>query len=526
MGTRETDQPPLWIATSDLPTSPGHPFYARLTTLLDGHHFDRFVEGLCDRFYAPVMGRPSLAPGRYFRLLLVGYFEGIDSERGIAWRATDSLAVRSFLRLAVDEAPPDHSTIARTRRLIDLETHRTVFTWVQQRLVEAGRLKGKTIAIDATTLEANAAMRSIVRRDTGESYQAFLAGLAKASGIETPTRSRRPRRVPVGELAIGESEPDGQTPASAETRLVLPPIPDTVGLLDVLPLGALETRHAGPRISGWRAIIDRDRELCTKASTRRRRVEMGKPDQGSAAAKGARRGDRRRRRARPWRPIVSGAEARSGAASVARGGSRVGVAGGGDHRGAGLAVARPVSGRGPGQPEEPGAGCPERRRSSVAGQDRRAADGERVTVREGGPAGGGRPFGPAEVEAMRGAHSISTRRAYGLQRICRVWHCARSSVYARRQATTSQVPCRRRGPVGAAPDDVLVGHIRRVLAASPFHGEGYRKAWAKLRVEGIRTSQERVRRLMREHDLQAPHRVGRAHGPKVHDGTITTEVLT
>ena len=160
MGTRETDQPPLWIATSDLPTSPGHPFYARLTTLLDGHHFDRFVEGLCDRFYAPVMGRPSLAPGRYFRLLLVGYFEGIDSERGIAWRATDSLAVRSFLRLAVDEAPPDHSTIARTRRLIDLETHRTVFTWVQQRLVEAGRLKGKTIAIDATTLEANAAMRN------------------------------------------------------------------------------------------------------------------------------------------------------------------------------------------------------------------------------------------------------------------------------------------------------------------------------------------------------------------------------
>ena len=121
---------------------------------------------------------------------------------------------------------------------------------------------------------------------------------------------------------------------------------------------------------------------------------------------------------------------------------------------------------------------------------------------------------------MRGAHSISTRRAYGVQRVCRVWHCARSSVYARRQATTSHC---RRGPVGAAPDDVLVGHIRRLLDASPFHGEGDRKAWAKLRVEGIRTSQERVRRLMREHDLQAPHRVGQAHGPKAHDGTITTE---
>ena len=110
-----------------------------------------------------------------------------------------------------------------------------------------------------------------------------------------------------------------------------------------------------------------------------------------------------------------------------------------------------------------------------------------------------------------------------LQRVCRVWHRARSSVYARRQATRSPALCRRRGPIGAAPDDVLVAHIRRVLEASPFHGEGYRKAWAKLRVAGMRTSKERVRRLMREHDLQAPPRAGHAHGPKAHDGTITTE---
>ena len=188
MGIREGEQSSLWVATSDLPASPGHPFYARLNALLEAHDFDRFVEDLCRRFYAPVMGRPSLTPGRYFRLLLVGYFEGIDAERGIAWRATDSLAIRTFLRLPLDEAPPDHSTIARTRRLIDLETHRAVFTWVQQRLVESGLLTGKTVAIDATTLEANAAMRSIVRRDTGEGYQEFLTGLAKASGIETPTR--------------------------------------------------------------------------------------------------------------------------------------------------------------------------------------------------------------------------------------------------------------------------------------------------------------------------------------------------
>ena len=120
---------------------------------------------------------------------------------------------------------------------------------------------------------------------------------------------------------------------------------------------------------------------------------------------------------------------------------------------------------------------------------------------------------------MNGAQSISTRRAYGLQRICRVWHCARSSVYARRQATLTPTSCRRRGPVGAASDDVLVGHIRRVLEASPFHGEGYRKAWAKLRVEGIRTSQERVRRLMREHAPgPAPRGPGaRPEGARRHD---------
>jgi transposase len=193
MGTRETDQPSLWIAASDLPASPGHPFYARVNAILDEHGFDRFVEGRCRRFYAPVMGRPSLAPGQYFRLLLVGYFEGIDSERGIAWRAADSLAVRSFVRLALDEGGPDHSTISRTRRKIDLETHRAAFTWVQQRLVEVGLLQGKTIAIDATTLEANAAMRSIVRRDTAETYQEFLTRLAQASGIETPTREQLAR---------------------------------------------------------------------------------------------------------------------------------------------------------------------------------------------------------------------------------------------------------------------------------------------------------------------------------------------
>jgi transposase len=129
----------------------------------------------------------------YFRMLLVGYFEGIDSERGIAWRASDSLGIRSFLGIALDESAPDHSTISRTRRLIDLETHQVVFTWILGVLAERGLLRGKTIGIDATTLEANAALRSIVRRDTGEPYDEFLRGLAQESGIETPTRAEMAR---------------------------------------------------------------------------------------------------------------------------------------------------------------------------------------------------------------------------------------------------------------------------------------------------------------------------------------------
>jgi transposase len=181
--------PGLWIATNELPPTGGHPFYQRLNQVLDAHAFDVFVEAQCAPFYADTVGRPSLMPGTYFRLLLIGYFEGIDSERGIAWRTADSLALRGFLGLGLDEAPPEHSTISRTRRLIDLETHRTVFTWILQVLATADLVKGKTIGIDATTLEANAALRSIVRRDSGETYQEFLTRLAQASGIETPTRA-------------------------------------------------------------------------------------------------------------------------------------------------------------------------------------------------------------------------------------------------------------------------------------------------------------------------------------------------
>jgi transposase len=180
----------LWTPTAALPVGASHPFYQRLNQILDEKKFDEHVETLCADFYAGEVGRPGLAPGIYFRLLMVGYFEGIDSERGIAWRASDSLSIRSFVRIALDESVPDHSTISRTRRLMDLETHQAVFQWVLAVLAEKKLLKGTTMGVDATTLEANAALRSIVRRDSGERYEEFLTRLARESGIETPTREQ------------------------------------------------------------------------------------------------------------------------------------------------------------------------------------------------------------------------------------------------------------------------------------------------------------------------------------------------
>jgi transposase len=190
MGRRKAQQQsPLFVSAESLPQSPAHPFYERLNRVLAEGGFDRFVEGSCVKFYnAKRVGRPSLEPGKYFRLLLLGYFEGIDSERGIAWRCADSLSLRAFVGYRPDEKATEHSTLSRTRRLIDLETHQAVFTWVLTLLAQSKLLKGKTVGIDATTLEANAAMRSIVRNDTGASYEQFLIGLAKASGIDTPTR--------------------------------------------------------------------------------------------------------------------------------------------------------------------------------------------------------------------------------------------------------------------------------------------------------------------------------------------------
>jgi len=189
MGRKRARQEALWVATEELARTGGHAFYERVNEILQEQQFDAFTEEQCLGFYkSEVMGRPSIAPGVYFRMLMVGYFEGLDSERGIAWRCADSLSLRSFLGYGLTQKTPDHSTVSRTRRMLDLETHGRVFSWVLKVLAERGLIDGKTIGVDGTTLEANAALRSIVRRDTGEGYQDFLTRLAKASGIETPTR--------------------------------------------------------------------------------------------------------------------------------------------------------------------------------------------------------------------------------------------------------------------------------------------------------------------------------------------------
>ena len=218
MGTKKQRerQEPLWYR-AELAEAPGHPFYQKLNRILDAAGFDQFCEQQSKPFYADRVGRPSLAPGVYFRLMLLGFFEGIDSERGIAWRAADSLSLREFLHYGIDEATPDHVTISRTRRLIGAETHQRIFTWVLERLAQGGLIKGKTIGVDSTTLEANAAMKSIVRRDSGESYNEYLKRVATAEGVET-TDAASLRRMDRKRKKKTSNE-DWASPSDAEAEI-------------------------------------------------------------------------------------------------------------------------------------------------------------------------------------------------------------------------------------------------------------------------------------------------------------------
>lgn len=177
----------FWVTYTDIAESPGHPFYERLNGIFDKYEFDRFCEDLCAPYYESRRGRPSIRAGVYFRMLMVGYFEGIGSERSIAWRCADSMSLRDFLGISITERTPEHSSLTRIRQRFPFEVFQAVFQKILEVLQKEGLLKGKTLGIDATTLEANAAMRSIVRKLDGKSYEDFLKELAAAAGIENPT---------------------------------------------------------------------------------------------------------------------------------------------------------------------------------------------------------------------------------------------------------------------------------------------------------------------------------------------------
>ncbi len=219
MGRRQAEyQRDLWVATSDLPQSPGHVFYDKLNRLLADAGFDRFVEDLCREHYADGVGRESIPPGTYFRMLFVGYFEDLGSQRAIAWRCADSLSLRAFLGVPLHEATPDHSSLTRVRQRLPLGVHEQVFAFVLHVAHEKKLLKGKTVAVDATTLEANAAMRGIVRKDTGEDWKEYVKRLMAEAGVEDPTDEEL-RRFDQQRKGKKVSNKDWGSPADPDSRI-------------------------------------------------------------------------------------------------------------------------------------------------------------------------------------------------------------------------------------------------------------------------------------------------------------------
>jgi transposase len=251
LGRQKERQANLMVGWAELPRSPGHAFYDRLQVILVEAGFDGFAESECAPYYAGRRGRPSLPPGRYFRMHLVGYFEGIESERGLEWRCADSLSLREFLRLGTTEAVPDHSWLSKTRSRLPLEVHEAVFAWVLERLAEHGLIQGERIGVDASTMEANAALRAIVRRATGEGYREMLKRLAAESGIATPTaddlvrldRKRKGKRLSNAEWA-SPTDPEARIAKLKDGRTRLAYKPEHAVDLDTGAIVAAEVHPA------------------------------------------------------------------------------------------------------------------------------------------------------------------------------------------------------------------------------------------------------------------------------------------
>jgi transposase len=217
IGRRTPKQEELFIPTAQLAAGPGHPFYTKLNAVLAEAGFDEFVEKLCEPYYKEG-GRPGIPPGVYFRMLFIGYFEGLDSQRGIAWRCADSLGLRAFLGFRLTEETPVHVSMTMIRQRLPESVFDQVFVFVLSLLEEKGLLRGKSVAIDATTLEANAAMKSIVRKDTGQNWKEYLRGLAKAEGIENPTEEDL-RRLDRGRKDKKVSNAQWESPTDRDSRI-------------------------------------------------------------------------------------------------------------------------------------------------------------------------------------------------------------------------------------------------------------------------------------------------------------------
>jgi len=269
LGRRNQEQQPsFWIAVDDLPRSEGHVFYGKLNKLLREAGFDEFVERLCEPYYHDTLGRPGIPPGVYFRMLLVGYFEGLGSQRGIAWRCADSLSLRAFLGIPLGEETPDHSSLTRVRDRLPLPVHQQVFCFVLQVAEQQGLLKGKTVGVDATTLEADAAMKSIVRRDTGEDWQEYVRRLMQEAGQieegDEPTaeelarfdRQRKDKKVSNQEWQ-SETDPDsritkmkdGRTHLAYKAEHAVDLDTELILAAEVYPADAADVDTIGPSLS-------------------------------------------------------------------------------------------------------------------------------------------------------------------------------------------------------------------------------------------------------------------------------------
>jgi Transposase domain (DUF772)/Transposase DDE domain len=218
LGKRKLEQQAAWVATTELPKSPGHPFYKKLNALLAEAGFDAWLEALCAPYYDSKMGRESIPPGVYFRMILVGYFEGISSQRGIAWRCSDSRSLAEFLGVPVQEETPDHSSLSRIHGRLPLEVHEAMFAFVLKVAAQKKLLRGKTALVDSTLLEADAAMKSIVRRDTGEDWKQYVRGLAAAAGLENPSDEEL-RRFDKNRKDKKVSNDDWQSPNDPDSRI-------------------------------------------------------------------------------------------------------------------------------------------------------------------------------------------------------------------------------------------------------------------------------------------------------------------